>query len=53
MADIDYDAVMKDLHNAKDCNSLAKKYVTPEIAKKYKGIKTKLGGTLAHCVKPG
>ena len=52
MTDIDYDFIMKELYNAKDCQ-LAKKFVTPEIAEKYKGVKTSFGGTLAHCVKPG
>ena len=50
---IDYDEFMKMLHDAEDCHSLAKKYCTPEMAKKYKGKRTKLGGTLAHCIKPG
>ena len=53
MADIDYDSFMTQLHEAEDCHSLAKKYVTPEVAEKFKGSKTKLGGTLAHCIKPG
>nr|BAE16970.1 hypotaurocyamine kinase [Siphonosoma cumanense]BAE54374.1 hypotaurocyamine kinase [Siphonosoma cumanense] len=53
MAAIDYDGFMKKLHDAKDCHSLAKKFVTPEAAKKFKDKKTKLGGTLAHCIKPG
>jgi arginine kinase len=30
--------------------SLAKKYLTPEIVKKYSEVKTKMGGTLALCV---
>ena len=53
MAEIDYDGFMKKLFDAKDCHSMAKKYCTPEAAKKFKGVKTKLGGTLAHCIKPG
>ena len=53
MAEFDYDALMEKLIKADDCHSLAKKYCTPEMAKKYKNVKTKLGGTLAHCIKPG
>ena len=53
MADIDYDSFMTQLHESEDCHSLAKKYVTPEVAEKFKGSKTKLEGTLAHCIKPG
>ncbi|XP_074656973.1 uncharacterized protein LOC141910149 [Tubulanus polymorphus] len=36
-----------------DSKSLLKKYLTPDKFKKLRSLKTKLGGTLAHCINSG
>ncbi|KAK3098709.1 hypothetical protein FSP39_022290 [Pinctada imbricata] len=43
----------KKLHEATDCSSLLKKYLTPECYDKLKDRKTSLGGTLADCIQSG
>ncbi|XP_064652496.1 taurocyamine kinase-like isoform X2 [Lineus longissimus] len=49
------DAMFKTLQNAPadSCRSLVKKYLTPEVYAQVKDRKTKLGGTLAHCINTG
>ena len=42
----------KPLH-ASNATSLLKQHLTPEVYAKLKDKKTKLGGTLAHCISSG
>ena len=42
----------KPLHES-NATSLLKKHLTPEVYAKLKDKKTKLGGTLAHCISSG
>lgn len=36
-----------------ESHSLLKKYLTEDVYKKLKDVKTKLGGTLADCIRSG
>lgn len=39
--------------NSGESHSLLKKYLTQPVFDKLKGLKTKLGGTLADCIRSG
>ena len=41
------------LWNNRSCNSYTKKHLTKEIVQEYKDTKTKLGSSLAHCIRTG
>jgi len=47
------DAAFKKLQAQTDSKSLLKKYLTPEIFDKLKGLKTQLGATLLDCIQSG
>lgn len=41
------------LWNNQSCNSYTKKHLTKKIVQEYEHTKTKLGSTLAHCIRTG
>lgn len=47
------DMLAEMLWSNSDCKSYTKKHLTKEIVKEYANTKTKLGSTLAHCVRTG
>jgi len=47
------DELFNALKNAKDCKSLVKKYLTDQVYAACKDKKTKLGGTVGHCIVSG
>ena len=55
MSNTDLPELWKRLKNASSdtCKSLLKKHLTPKLYEQLKDKKTKLGGTLADCIRSG